>query len=186
MKINLIYQEMRNKHITLEDYIGSYGWAIEDCTPTELSTATRELAEINKGKTILDGILAFKYASTKDQKTHHCIGFDRPTQREAYRHFAGQLILLKDYGDMCNGHCLHSWDDGWRRLYRCAGCGGLVLMQRSYFNNYDDADERYDSYFPIDSEEEAQQLNEQVSGYDLEMGWRWRMVALKNGQLATK
>lgn len=64
-----------------------------------------------------------------------------------------------------------------------AGGGGLILMLRSYFNNYDDVDDCYDTYLPIESKEEAQQLNEQVCAYDLQMCWRWKMVALKNGQL---
>ena len=112
-------------------------------------------------------------------KTYHCKGFDLESAKDTYKHFRGKLFLLRDYGDVCNGHCLHSWDDGWRRLYRCLACGGLILVQRSEFHD-DDYDDYYTDYFPVDSEEEAQKLNEEYGGYDLEIAWTGKGVFLKN------
>ena len=115
----------------------------------------------------------------------HCEGFDLGTVREAYEHFRGHLVLVKDYGDVCNGHCLHAWDDGWRRLYRCTVCGGLVLVQQSEFHGYEH-DDYYTDYFPVDSEDEAQQLNEKYGGFDLEMSWKGKRVFLNKGKLCGK
>ena len=115
-------------------------------------------------------------------KTYHCKGFDLESVRKTYEHFRGHLIMLKDYGDVCNGHCLHTWDDGGRRLFRCTICGGLVLKQFSESHNYG-YDDYYTDYFPVDSEEEAQELNEKYGGYELEMTWTGKRVYLNNGKL---
>ena len=114
--------------------------------------------------------------------SYHCIGFDLPTVKETYAHFRDHLSLLRDYGDYCNGHCLHAWDDGWRRLYRCSVCGGLVLVQCSEFHGLDN-DDYYMDYFPVDSEEEVERLNEQYSGFELERTWSGRRVFLNNDRL---
>ena len=50
--------------MTLEEYVESFGWEIEDCTPWELEEAKKELNEINsKEAVILDGVLAHKVTS---------------------------------------------------------------------------------------------------------------------------
>ena len=115
-------------------------------------------------------------------KTYHCKGFNLDSVRKTYEHFRGHLIMLKDYGDVCNGHCLHAWDDGGRRLYRCTVCGGLVLRQVSEFHGFEN-DDYYTDFFPVDSEEEANQLNEKYSGYELEKTWTGKRVFLNNGKL---
>ena len=46
--------------MTLEEYIESFGWTIEDCTPEELEEVKKELEEVNNGAEILDGVLALR------------------------------------------------------------------------------------------------------------------------------
>ena len=52
--------------MTLEEYVDSFGWKIEDCTPEELEEAEEELKKINQGDMILDGVLAFKLPSANN------------------------------------------------------------------------------------------------------------------------
>ena len=117
--------------------------------------------------------------------THHCVGFDLPTVQEAFEHFRGQLTVLKDYGDMCNGHCLHTWDDGKRLLCQCSECGGLVLVQQSECHIFD-YDDYYTDYFPVDSPEEAEQLNEKYGGFAIEMEWEGKKIFYTNGNVTGK
>lgn len=113
---------------------------------------------------------------------HHCVGFDLPTATEAFEHFNGMLEELWDYGDMCNGHYLHTWDDGYRKLYLCHECGGLILKQRSEYHGQQD-DDLYIRYFPVDSVQEAEQLNELYGGFELEMKWKGKKVFVTNGKV---
>jgi hypothetical protein len=116
---------------------------------------------------------------------HHCVGFDLPTAVEAFEHFSGMLEEQWDYGDMCNGHCLHTWDDGCRKLYRCRKCGGLVLNQCSEYHGMGD-DDYYNDYFPVDSVQEAEQLNELYGGFEIEMKWDGKKVLVSNGHVTPK
>lgn len=47
-----------------KEYIESFGFHPQDLTPDELTQVRQELKEIESGKTILDGVLAFKIIST--------------------------------------------------------------------------------------------------------------------------
>ncbi len=77
--------------------------------------------------------------------------------------------LVEDYGDRCNGHALHIWDDGGRKLVRCRDCGALVLIQKSELHSFTDGpDAYYIDYFAVSSAEEARGLNQKYSGFDLE------------------
>lgn len=67
-------------------------------------------------------------------------------------------------------------------MFRCTVCGGLVLKQFSEFHGYG-YDYYYTDYFPVDSEEEARQLNEKYDGYELEKTWTGKRVYLNNGKL---
>ncbi|MBR1517727.1 MAG: hypothetical protein IJ620_06265 [Bacteroidales bacterium] len=113
---------------------------------------------------------------------HHCIGFDLPTAAEAFEHFRGMLEELWDYGDMCNGHCLHTWDDGGRKLYRCRNCGGLILVQKSEYHG-EENDDYYTDYFPVDSVQEAERLNELYGGWAIEKEWNGKKVFVSNGHV---
>lgn len=46
--------------MTLKEYVESFGWTIEDCTPEELEDVKKELEDVNNGADLLDGVLAFK------------------------------------------------------------------------------------------------------------------------------
>ena len=46
--------------MTLKEYVNSYGWELEECTPEELREAEKELKLLEAGYDILDGVLAFK------------------------------------------------------------------------------------------------------------------------------
>lgn len=118
------------------------------------------------------------------ENRHHCVGFDLPTAAEAYEHFRGQLEEVCEYGDMCNGHTLHTWDDGGRTLCRCRKCGGLVLVQHSEFHGFED-DDYYTDYFPVDSLQEAEQLNALYGGFAIETEWKGKKVFVSNGHVST-
>ena len=113
---------------------------------------------------------------------HHCAGFDLPTATEAFEHFNGMLEELWDYGDMCNGHCLHTWDDGGRKLYLCHDCGGLVLVQKSEYHGQE-TDDYYADYIPVDSAQEAERLNELYGGWAIEEEWKGKKVFVSNGHV---
>ena len=113
---------------------------------------------------------------------HHCVGFDLPTAVEAFEHFRGMLEEVWDYGDMCNGHCLHTWDDGGRKLCLCHDCGGLVLVQKSEYHG-EENDDYYTDYIPVDSAQEAEQLNELYGGWAIEKEWNGKKVFVSNGHV---
>ena len=110
------------------------------------------------------------------------MGFDLPTATEAFEHFNGMLEELWDYGDMCNGHCLHTWDDGGRKLYLCHDCGGLVLVQKSEYHGQEN-DDYYTDYIPVDSAQEAERLNELYGGWAIEKEWKGKKVFVSNGHV---
>ena len=118
--------------------------------------------------------------SPNDQ--HHCVGFDLPTAAEAFEHFRGMLEELWDYGDMCNGHCLHTWDDGGRKLYRCRNCGGLILVQESEYHG-EEYNDYYTDYIPVDTVQEAEQLNERYGGFEMETEWKGKKIFVSKGHV---
>ncbi|MBP5547677.1 MAG: hypothetical protein J6X58_02150 [Bacteroidales bacterium] len=126
-----------------------------------------------------------KESMSSHENQYHCVGFDLPTAGEAYEHFHGLLDEVCDYGDMCNGKCLHTWDDGGRKLYRCRKCGGLVLVQNSEYHGLEN-DDYYTDYFPVDSAQEAKQLNELYGGFAIETEWKGRKIFVSNGKVSPK
>ena len=104
------------------------------------------------------------------------------TSEVAFEHFKGLLEEIWNYGDTCNGHYLHTWDDGGRKLFRCRDCGGLVMVQEGEYHSPEN-DDYYVDYFPVDSVQEAEQLNEKYGGFDLEMKWPDLKILVSNGQL---
>lgn len=88
------------------------------------------------------------------------------------------LVVVEDYGDNCNGHFLHTWDDGHRMLMRCGLCGRYVLCQISEFHGKDDA--YYVDYFPLESREQADEFNEKYNGFQIEEVFDKPWVAVTN------
>lgn len=94
-----------------------------------------------------------------------CKAFFMEDEREQERHLH-ELERIEDFGDYCNGHYLHTWDDGHRYLCRCKECDALVLVQFSEFHAYDDS--YYKDYFHVNSREEAIEINQKYDGYQVE------------------
>ena len=89
---------------------------------------------------------------------YSCIAFEMKNAEEAWLHMRGYDIVER-YGDRCNNHWLHTWDDGERYLAKCRNCGGYILVQNSEFHGIDD--DCYSDYFPVTSPAEAHMLNNQ-------------------------
>lgn len=99
---------------------------------------------------------------------HPCTGFEMDDAKEVLRHFEGNLEVVEDYGSSCNGHQLHTWDDGGRVLLRCKACGGYLLRQDSEFHGFESDDAYYTDYFPVSGPEEAGRLNAELDGWQIE------------------
>ena len=102
-----------------------------------------------------------------------CKAFGMKDSKEQAEHLR-QLERIEDYGDFCNGHYLHTWDDGHRYLCRCLECNALVLVQFSEFHAYDDI--YYKDYFHVNSKEEALRLNEKFDGYQIEKNYELKRI----------
>lgn len=77
--------------------------------------------------------------------------------------------VIENYGDSCNGHSLHTWDDGERLLVKCKECGAYVLIQFSEFHSFsDEPDAYYTDYFDVSGAEEVRELNQKYDGFELE------------------
>ena len=108
-----------------------------------------------------------------------CIGFEMEDPIEARKHM--QLKLLIDYGDHACGHSLQPWDEGGRRLCRCKACGGYVFIQDSEFHAFDRNDSYYMDYYPVSGPEEADALNREFDGWQLEARFPRRFLSCTNG-----
>ena len=105
-----------------------------------------------------------------------CKAFEMSDKNEKREHLR-KLEIVENYGDMCNGHTLHTWDDGCRILKRCPECDALVLCQYSEFHS-GGHDDYYDDYFSVDSREEALALNEKYNGFQIEMEYKGKKILL--------
>ena len=95
---------------------------------------------------------------------------DTQAQNEHLHH----LIKIEEYGEACNGHYLHTWDDGHRYLCCCPLCDALVLVQVSEFHAYDD--DYYKDYFPVASKKEAERLNKKYDGWQIEKTYKGKRI----------
>lgn len=95
-----------------------------------------------------------------------CIGFQLEMVTDALEHMDYEII--RDYGDYAYGHFLYTWDDGKRLLGRCRKCGGYILIQTSEFHSFTGDDSYYTDFFPVDSEQEADELNMKYNGFEIE------------------
>ena len=109
---------------------------------------------------------------------HPCIGFGMERAEDAYEHF--DLEIIEDYGDKCERHYLHTWDDGCRSLMRCRACGGYVLLQRSEFHSFSGHDSYYKDFFPVSGPNEAKELNGKFNGFEIEEKFPGRYIKQDN------
>ncbi len=109
-----------------------------------------------------------------------CIAFDMEDASEAFRHFSGGE-LVRCYGNKAYGNSLYTWDAGERCLVKCKKCGGYILIQYSEFHALDHSDDKYyDDYFPVESEEEADELNRKYNGWEIERQFGKRYLIRDN------
>ncbi len=94
-----------------------------------------------------------------------CVICDIQNPNEAYEHM--MLQPVKEYGKFAYGHPLFCWDSGERTLCKCEKCGGYVLIQESEYHGTED-DDYYTDYIPVNDSQEAEEINRQFSGFDLE------------------
>ena len=94
-----------------------------------------------------------------------CKAFTMQNKAAALEHLQN-LEKIEEFGDYCNGHYLHTWDDGHRYLCKCAECDALVLVQFSEFHGRDDS--YYKDFFHVASRDEAIALNEKYDGWQIE------------------
>lgn len=107
-----------------------------------------------------------------------CKAFEIKDKNEQREHLK-KLEIIENFGDTCNGHCLHTWDDGCRILKRCPECDALVLCQYSEYHDFSDGnDSYYDDYFSVSSREEAVELNEKYNGFQIETEYKGKKILL--------
>ncbi len=92
-----------------------------------------------------------------------CKAFLMENRWAQLEHLKG-LKLIEEYGDFCNGHYLHTWDEGYRSLCECPECNALVLVQKSEFHGYDD--DYYTDYFAIASRKEAAESYDELEDFE--------------------
>lgn len=84
-----------------------------------------------------------------------------------------KMVIIKRYGDTFYNadksvkHYLHTWDDGGRYLIQCPQCGAYFLVQKSEFHSSEDS--YYTDWFQVESIQYAEMINEELSGFDIEM-----------------
>lgn len=110
-----------------------------------------------------------------------CIAFQMQNVTEACTHMKYGVII--NYGGEAYGHNLYTWDDGKRYLARCNNCGGYILVQQSEFHSFSGEDGYYTDYFPVDSPEEADELNKKYDGFKIETMFKKRYLMKTNGRI---
>lgn len=111
-----------------------------------------------------------------------CIGFEMDDAQNALEHMKYEKIT--DYGDYAYGHNLHTWDDGKRILVKCKNCGGYILIQDSEYHSFGDSgDSYYTDYFPVDGEEQADELNRKYDGITIEREFPTRYLCVTNRRI---
>ena len=100
-----------------------------------------------------------------------CCIFSYAYAPTAIKHF--EYEVLEDFGkivfneDGTIKHYTYTWDRGSRSAVRCKKCGAVFLYQWTEFS-----DEYYGNYFLVKDLDEAILLNNNYSGFELEMGFK--------------
>ena len=101
--------------------------------------------------------------------------------KEAWYHLQANNDIIVSYGSSFEGKTLHTWDDGERILFQCRDCGVFFLWQDSEFHSFSDDDDRYYSdYFPVEGLEDAQRLNRELDGFEIERRFPGRYLVQDN------
>ena len=93
--------------------------------------------------------------------------------REGQEFDKSNLKFVRNYGSRCNGHELHTWDEGERTLLRCKKCGCFVMEQYSEIHM---PDSTYIDYFPVRDEKHAEEVNERYNGWTVETDLPYKMI----------
>ena len=110
-----------------------------------------------------------------------CIAFSMKDPIMAWSHLRAKKKIIVNYGSSYKGKTIHTWDDGERILYRCELCGGYYLLQDSELHCFSGDDDRYYSdYFPVSDPEEAERLNREYDGLQIELGFPGRFLVQDN------
>ena len=113
-----------------------------------------------------------------------CKAFLTEDPRAAYQHIRNNYSIQKRYGDYAYGHYLYTWDEGYRVLSRCSECGAFILVQVSEFHSFTGDDSYYTDYFPVDGPEEAEKLNRDYNGFEIETKFPHRYLMETNSHLS--
>lgn len=106
-----------------------------------------------------------------------CAAFAMRDANAAYDHLK-DYKCVKHYGEGWQGHYFFTWDDGYRHLGVCPKCHGYILVQRSEYHGEEDS--YYGDYFPVSGPKEAEALNEQFDGWEIEDHFPGRYL-IENG-----
>lgn len=106
-----------------------------------------------------------------------CIAFQMKDAKKALKHINENIEIINDRNNY--KYPLYTWDNGYRILMKCKKCGALILLQSSEFHSFNDEDSFYQSYFPVSSFEEANELNRK---YDLKKEFNREYLSVKNSK----
>lgn len=125
--------------------------------------------------------------SNERTNTVKCKAFKMEDPEKALKHIRDNWEKIENYGDWLYDHPLYLWDDGKRILGKCEECDQLFLLQCSEFHDfYDGDDSRYDDYFPVSSSKEADELNKNYSGEQIEFNYKNKWLCVTNGNAVWK
>ena len=110
-----------------------------------------------------------------------CAAFAMQDAQAAYDHLSG-FKRVQSYGEGRQGHWYYTWDEGYRYLAVCAKCHGYVLVQRSEAHGEEDC--YYGDYFPVTGPGQAEALNEQFDGWEIEERFNGKYLAETNGRVS--
>ena len=109
-----------------------------------------------------------------------CKAFRMDSPAQAGAHIDDNWEVVERYGDYAYDHWLHVWDDGCRILGKCKKCGAFILLQMSEFHSMTGDDSYYRDYFPVMDAAEADNLNRQYSGSEIERDYPRRYLMKTN------
>lgn len=114
-----------------------------------------------------------------------CVAFEMVDPKDALEHIQNNIEYIKKYVEEDYPHPLYTWDDGYRVLGKCKKCGAYILLQSSEYHAFDDGgDSYYKDYFPVENEEDAEELNRNYNGVTIERDLDRIWLAVTNGEVS--